>query len=100
MVGAVVAMVRVAVAALEPVMLTVFVGPKLKVGGSWAPAGPEVTAAVRVTVPVKPPEGVTVTVETFPVVAPAVSVTGVPSVVNEAGVTAVTITLAVANAEV
>lgn len=99
-VAAVVVMVSFAVAALGPVMLTVFAEPKLKVGAFWAPAGLEVIAAVRVTLPVKPPEGVRVIMETFPVVAPAAKVTDVPATVNEAGMTAVTDTMAVAAAEV
>jgi hypothetical protein len=48
-------MVRVAVPAVVPVILTGLVVPKLKVGGYWAPAGLEVMAAVSVTLPVKFP---------------------------------------------
>jgi hypothetical protein len=36
-------------------------------------------AAVNATLPVKPPLGVTVIVEVFPVVAPGATVTGVPA---------------------
>ena len=78
LVAAVVVIVSVAVPAVVPVMLTGLVEPKLKVGGYWAPVGLEVTAAVSVTLPVKPPAGVTVTVELFEVVAPGVSETAVP----------------------
>ena len=88
LVGAVVEMVRVAVPAVMPVMFTVPVEPKLNVGGYTAPVGLEVTAAARVTLPVKPPAGVTVTVEVFPLVAPGVTVTAVPAIAKE-GVTAI-----------
>ena len=70
-------------------MLNGLVGPKLKVGGYWAPAGLEVTAAVSVTLPLKPPAGVTVMVELFEVVAPGVTVTAVPLTVKLGGATAV-----------
>jgi hypothetical protein len=76
--GAVVATVSVAVPPLDTVIFTGVVEPKLKLGGYWAPAGPEVTAAVSATLPAAPPLGVTVTVEVFPVVAPGVTVTAVP----------------------
>jgi len=46
------------------------VGLKLQVAGLVAATG--VTAQVRFTVPVKPPDGVTEMVEVFPVVAPPV----------------------------
>jgi len=82
--AAVVVMVRVAVPAVAPVMSTGLVEPKLRVGGSTAPLGLEVTAAVNVTSPVKPLAGVTVMVEVFPVVAPAVTVTAVPVIVKPA----------------
>jgi hypothetical protein len=75
-------MERVAIPAELPVMLTGLVEPKLMVGGYWAPAGLEVTAAVSVTVLVKPPAGVTVMVELFPEVAPGVTVTAVPLTVK------------------
>jgi hypothetical protein len=39
-------------------------------------------AAVRATLPVKPPDGVTVIVEAFPVVAPAATVTAVAPTVK------------------
>jgi hypothetical protein len=47
-----------------------------------------VTAAVSATLPVKPPEGVMVIAEAFPVVAPAATVTDVPVTVK-LGLTAV-----------
>lgn len=81
-VGGVVEMVRVAVRAEEPVMLTELVEPKLNVGRSDAPARLDVMAAVSVTSPVKPPAGVTVMVEVFPDFAPGVTVTAVPVTVN------------------
>jgi hypothetical protein len=71
-------MVRVAVPAVVPVMLTGLVEPKLKLGGYWAPAGLDVMAAVNDTLPVKPPAGVTVMVEVFPVVAPGATEAAVP----------------------
>jgi hypothetical protein len=78
LVGAVVRMVRVAVSAEAPVMLTGLVEPKRKVGGYWAPVGLEVTAAVSVTLPVKPPAGVTVIAAVLPDVAPGVIETALP----------------------
>ena len=63
-------MVRVAVPAPAPVMLTGVVAPKLRVGVATTLAGLEVTAAVSATLPVNPPTGVTVMVEALPVVAP------------------------------
>jgi hypothetical protein len=86
LVAAVVVTVSVAVPALDPVMFTGLVVPKVTEGAFWAPAGADAIAAVSVTLPTKPPEGVTVTVDVFPCVAPAVRVTGVPDRVN-AGVT-------------
>jgi hypothetical protein len=74
----VVEMVRVAVPAEALVIITGLVEPKLKVGGSWAAVGLDVIVAVRATLPVNPPLGVMVTVEVFPVVAPAATVTLVP----------------------
>jgi hypothetical protein len=75
---AVVPIVRVAVPAFAPVILTGLVAPKLKLGGSMAPAGLAVRAAVNVTGPVKPPAGVTVTVDVFPEDEPATKVGDVP----------------------
>ena len=90
MVVAVVVMVSVAELALAPVMLTGLVEPKLNVGGCTAPEGLDVTVAVSATLPVKPPAGVTETVEVLPVDAPAVSVTEVPETAKDGGTTAVT----------
>ena len=73
---------RVAVPAAVPEMLTGLVEPKLNVGGSCAPLGLEVTVAVSATLPVKPPDGVTVIVDVFPVVAPGSTVTGVAVIVK------------------
>jgi hypothetical protein len=78
LVSAVVDMVRVAVPAVTPVMLTGLVDPKLKVGVYSAPAGLEVTEAVSVTLPVKPPAGVMVIVEVLPDTAPGETETAVP----------------------
>ena len=75
-------MVRAAVPALVPLMLTGVVEPKLKVGRSWALAGLEVTVAVSATLPVRPPAGVKVMVDVFAMVAPGVTVTAVPLMVK------------------
>jgi hypothetical protein len=83
--SALVAMVNVAVPAPVPVMFTGLVDPKLNVGGLIAPFGPDVIAAVSVTLPVNPFVGVTVIVEVFPVVAPAVTVTAVPAILKPEG---------------
>ena len=80
-VAAVVKMVRVAVSVDVPVILTGLVEPKLTVGESSAPAGLDVITAVKATLPVHPPEGVTVIVEVFPVVLGA-TVTAVPLTVK------------------
>jgi hypothetical protein len=80
--AAVVVTVSVAVPAAAPVMLIGVVEPKLKVGASTAPTGLEVTAAVSATLPVKPPAGVRVMVDAFPVTAPGVTVTAVPAAVK------------------
>lgn len=74
--------VSVAVSAVLPVIPTGEVAPKLKVGMSCAPDGLEVIAAVRVTLPVNPPVGVTVMVEVLPVVAPGSTVTDEPMTVK------------------
>lgn len=92
-VAAVVVMVSVAVAALAPEMLTGLLDPKLKLGGYWAPLGLDVIAALRVTLPVKPPEGVTVIVEVFPVVAPGATVTLAPLIENPGLTAVVTVTV-------
>jgi hypothetical protein len=79
-----------------PVMLTGDVMPKLNVGGSEAPAGLVVRAAVKVTPPVKPPLGVTVIVEVLPVAAPGELMVMAPPLVraNDAGA-AVTVAVTV-----
>ena len=79
---AVVAMVKVPVAAASLEMVRGLVELKLKVGGAVTPLGLLVRAAVRVTLPVKPPVGVTVIVEVLPVVAPAAMLTDVPLAVK------------------
>jgi hypothetical protein len=71
-------MVRTAVPAPVPVIITGFVAPKLSVGRSCAPVGLEVRAAVNSIVPVKPLFGVMVIVEEFPVDAPGDNVVEVP----------------------
>jgi hypothetical protein len=84
----VVVIVRIAVAAALPVILTGLVAPKLKVGGLAAPCGPDVTAAESVTLPVNPPAGVRVIVDVFPVVAPGAIATAEPVIVKLAGAVA------------
>ena len=59
-------------------MLSGAVEPKLKTGRFCAPAGLEVMAAVKDTMPVKPPAGVTEMTDEFPAVAPRAKVTVVP----------------------
>jgi hypothetical protein len=68
-VAEVVVTVSVAVCAVVPATLTELVTPQ--VAGLVAPAGIVVTAQDRLTVPVKPLEGVTVTLAVLPVVAAA-----------------------------
>jgi hypothetical protein len=82
---AVVAIVRVPVPAALPAMVRGPVELKLKVGGAEAPLGLVVRAAVRVTLPVKPPVGVTVIIEVLPVVAPAAILTAVRLTVKSGG---------------
>jgi hypothetical protein len=65
-------MVRVPVAAVVPAIVTEDVTPQV---GAVMPPGGFVSAQVRLTVPVNPFDGVTVIVEVFPDVAPAVTVT-------------------------
>ena len=77
-VAAVVKTVSVAVWLAAPEIVTGDVPPKLNVGGSTAPAGELVTAAVKLTLPVKPPVGVTVMVDALFVVAPGTTVRLVP----------------------
>jgi hypothetical protein len=83
-VAAVVEIVRVAVTGAVPVTFAGLVEPKLNVGGSMAPLGLAIMAAVSVTAPVNPPAGVNVIVEVLPIVAPRVIVTEVP-VMEKAG---------------
>jgi hypothetical protein len=98
-VGAVLEIVSVAVPAVALVILTGVVEPKLNVGGSWAPVGLDVTAAVSATLPVNPPLGVTVMVDVLPVVAPGLNVTAEPVIATLGGIAAVTITELVPVAE-
>ena len=63
-------------------MLTGPVDPKLNAGAATALAGLDVTTAVRLTLPAKPPIGVSVIVDVFPVVAPGATVTAVPVTVK------------------
>lgn len=80
--------VRVAVAAVLPLMLTEVV--TLQVAGFVAPEGP-VTAQVSATVPVKPFEGVAVTADVLPVLAPAAIVILPPFESAKLGTGAVTV---------
>lgn len=84
--------VRVAVPGLVPVMATPEVEPKLKVGGSTAPAGLEVRAATKLTVPVNPPSGVTVIVDVLLVVLPGPGMVTLVEVIAKLGGMAVTVT--------
>jgi len=93
LVAAVVEMVSVAVPAAGPVMPTGVVEPKLSVGRYWAPAGLDVMVAVSATLPVKPPLGVTVIVDVFPVVAPFAILTAAPLIVKLGLTTVVTVTV-------
>lgn len=69
--AAVVLRVITSICAVVPLMVTDDEA-KPHVGGSLAPVGP-VTAQVRLTVPVNPPDGVTLIVEVFPLVAPGLT---------------------------
>jgi hypothetical protein len=90
---AVVATVRTEVTAVVPVTSAV-VGFSAQVAGLVAPEGP-VTAQVRATSPVKPLDGVTLIVDVFPVVAPAVRlrVVGLALSAKLAAVVTVTVTM-------
>lgn len=81
----VVEIVRVAVTAFAPVIFAGLLEPKLNVGGFWAPVGLDVMAAVRATLPVKPPLGVTLIVDVLLVVAPGLTDTGVPAIAKLGG---------------
>ena len=95
LVAAVVEIVRVAVSAATPVILTGVVEPKLNMGRCAAPDGLLEIAADSATLPVKPPLGITVIVEVLPVVAPDGTVTDVPAIVKLAGTAATTVSLKV-----
>jgi hypothetical protein len=86
-------MVRVAICAPLPVMLTGLVLPNVKVGRLVAPVGEAVIDAESETAPAKPPTGVTVTATVFPVVAPAWSESCGASMVKPGG--GVTVTAAI-----
>jgi hypothetical protein len=75
-------MVRVAVPGKMLVMLTGLVDRKPNFGKLCAFAGLPVMAADSATLPVKPPLGVTVTVEVLSVIAPGATTTGVPEIVK------------------
>jgi hypothetical protein len=75
-------MVSAAVVAVVPLKVRGLVAPKLSVGRSDAPDGLLVMAAVSVMLPVKPPAGVNVMVEVFPVVAPGERETAEPVTVK------------------
>jgi hypothetical protein len=79
---AVVAIVMMPVPAALPAIVRGLVELKLRVGDAEALLGLVVRAAVRVTLPVKPPIGVTVMVEVLPAVAPAAMLTAVPLIVK------------------
>ena len=83
---------RVAVPGLTPAIPTGLVEPKLKVGEYCAPAGLDERDAVRATLPVKPPAGVTVMVDVFPVVAPGATETDEVVRAKLDAVTVVTVT--------
>jgi hypothetical protein len=72
-VAAVVLTVTVAVAAAAPLILTEEVLIR-HVGGAVGLLKAVVTAQLKATVPVKPPDGVIVIVDVFPLVAPAATV--------------------------
>ena len=88
------AAVSVAVTAVVPV--TVSEAGTVQVTGLTALAGDVVTAQLRATVPVNPFEGVMLTVDVLPVVAPAATVIAPLFVSAKVGVgAAVTVTFAV-----
>jgi hypothetical protein len=70
-VAAVVVIFRVAVCAAAPLIVTE-AGLRLQVAESLAAVGE--TEQLRLTAPVRPPAGVTVIIEVFPVVAPGLTV--------------------------
>jgi hypothetical protein len=73
-VAAVVLIVRVAMPAVDPVILTGLVEPKLNVGRFAAPVGLDLRVATSATLPVNPLVGMTVMVVEFPLVAPRANV--------------------------
>jgi hypothetical protein len=79
-------------------METGLVDPKLSVGMYCAPAGLDVTAAESTTLPSKPPEGVTVIVDVFPVVAPRVTDTAAAVILKSEAGAMVTVTVPVPEA--
>ena len=70
-VGAVVDIVKVDVGAVVPLIVTE-AGLRAQVAGSVAPLGPA-TVQVRAIAPVNPPDGVTVIVDVFPLIAPGLT---------------------------
>lgn len=77
--------VRVALAAPDPEIATCALeGVQLNMGGSCAPVGRFVIAALSATVPENPPDGVTVMVDVSPLLEPLASVMAVPLIVNPA----------------
>jgi hypothetical protein len=95
---AVVTTVRTEVTAVVPVTSGV-VGFRLQVAGLVAPTGP-VTAQVRGTLPVNPLDGVTETVDVFPVVAPAARLRVVGLALSAKLGRAVTVTVTMLEVEV
>ena len=77
--AAVVVTVSVEVTGVEDVISTV-AGDRLQVAGSLAAVG--LMLQVSATLPVNPPEGVTLMVEVFPVLEPRTTLTGVAEMVN------------------
>jgi hypothetical protein len=91
--------VAVVVTALVPATVTDEAANEI-VGGSTAPDGLEVKAALRLTEPVNPFAGVTVMVEVLPEVAPATTVTAVAETTKVGGNGAVTVTVTAEEVEV
>jgi len=77
-------------------MFTGLVEPKLRVGRYCAPVGLDVIVGDSATAPVKPPAGVTVIVEVFPVVAPGITDTATPLTVKLGGTFTMSVAVAVA----
>lgn len=87
--------VSVEVCAVVPLIVTE-PGRILHVAGSLAAVG--VMVQLRLTVPVKPFDGVTTIVEVFPLFAPGSMLIAAPVIANAAGGAAVTVRIAVADA--